>query len=195
MAKMTPEQEALYALQWNLPRSDLSTAVQLEYDRLKPVWEREAARLAWERAHPYQQRGASPVARPVTGDEVRDTTFMFGRRDGYDRAQVDDLLCRLAAEIDAGRPVEPLIENATFRDHTWTGGYDTEAVDWFLEQLRLDHRDLAGMSQDPWRDLAVTAQITRSEIGHLAGAHTWLAQKALWRYYSEECLSLNPPRK
>jgi len=55
---MAPEQEALYALQWNVPRSELSVAAQLEYDRLVPAWERgevrpaagelEAARLAWE---------------------------------------------------------------------------------------------------------------------------------------------------
>jgi hypothetical protein len=37
---MTPEQEAAYALDWDLPRDDLDPAVQLEYDRLK--MEREA---------------------------------------------------------------------------------------------------------------------------------------------------------
>jgi len=55
---MAPEQEALYALHWNVPRSELSVAAQLEYDELMPAWERgevrpaagelEAARLAWE---------------------------------------------------------------------------------------------------------------------------------------------------
>jgi hypothetical protein len=40
VAKMTPLQEALYALHWDLPHSDLSLAAQLEYDRGKPVWER-----------------------------------------------------------------------------------------------------------------------------------------------------------
>jgi DivIVA domain-containing protein len=121
----------------------------------------------------------------VTGDEVRDTTFLitWGKQ-VYDAAEVDDLLRRVAAEIDAGRPVEPLIENATFRSHKY--GYDPDAVDWFLEQLRLDHRDLTVMSQDPWRDLAVTAQFNRSEIGHLTGPG-WPARKALRRYYSEEC--------
>ena len=44
MAKMTPEQEASYALDWDLPRSDLSMAAQLEYDRLSR--ERKAAGLA-----------------------------------------------------------------------------------------------------------------------------------------------------
>lgn len=40
MSKMTPLQEALDALDRDLPRSGLSMAAQLEYDRLKPVWER-----------------------------------------------------------------------------------------------------------------------------------------------------------
>lgn len=34
MAKMTPEQEARYALDWGLARADLKPAVQAEYDRL-----------------------------------------------------------------------------------------------------------------------------------------------------------------
>jgi len=42
MSKMTPLQEALDALDRDLPRSGLSMAAQLEYDRLRPVWERGA---------------------------------------------------------------------------------------------------------------------------------------------------------
>lgn len=71
---MAPEQEALYALHWNVPRSELSMAAQLEYDRLGPAWERgetwpaaaglEATRRAWEVSRAY---GA---ARPVTGEEI-----------------------------------------------------------------------------------------------------------------------------
>jgi hypothetical protein len=49
MAKRTPEQEASYALIWNVARSDLSKAAQLEYDRLKAERERAAA-LAREAA-------------------------------------------------------------------------------------------------------------------------------------------------
>ena len=74
---MAPEQEALYALHWNVPRSELSMAAQFEYDRLRPAWELgetwpaaaelEAARRAWEGSRAY---GA---ARPVTGDEIGDT--------------------------------------------------------------------------------------------------------------------------
>ncbi len=196
---MTPEHEAPYALHGNVRRGELSAAMQLEDDRLNPASEQgedrpgaaelAAARLAGEREHPAS--AAWPVARPssqawpMTGDEVRDTTFMIARN-GYDVAQVDGLLRRVAAEIDADRPVEPLIKNATFRTASWARGYDVLAVDWFFEQLPLD-RDLAGMNQDPWRGLAITAQLTRSEVDNLAGTHTWLAQQALWRYYSGEC--------
>jgi hypothetical protein len=40
MTEVTPEQQALYALVRDLPRSDLPMAAQLEYDRLRPAWER-----------------------------------------------------------------------------------------------------------------------------------------------------------
>jgi hypothetical protein len=40
MTEVTPEQQALYALVRDLPRSDLPVAAQLEYDRLRPVWGR-----------------------------------------------------------------------------------------------------------------------------------------------------------
>lgn len=105
----------------------------------------------------------------MNGDEVRDTRFLgptgkFTR--GYDAAEVDELLHRIAAELDAGRQVRPLIENAVFRARTGTGGYDAQAVDWFLEQLRCreGHSEPARMS-DPWRDLAVGNYFTRSGPG------------------------------
>jgi len=43
VSDLTPEQEALYALGWDRPRSDLSPAAQVEYDRLKLAWEQDAA--------------------------------------------------------------------------------------------------------------------------------------------------------
>ena len=68
---LSPEQEALCALHWNVPRRELSIAAQLEYDRLRPAWERgevwpavedlEAARLAWE-----QEPAGTPPARSAT---------------------------------------------------------------------------------------------------------------------------------
>jgi hypothetical protein len=61
MAKWTPEQEALYALQWDLPRSDLSMAVQVEYDRLKADRERSGIMPA----------AAEPVDRFPSAPDVR----------------------------------------------------------------------------------------------------------------------------
>ncbi len=68
---MAPEQEALYALHWNVPRGELSMAAQLEYDRLRPAWEQgearpsagelEAARLAWDQEYPLKRDSRSPV--------------------------------------------------------------------------------------------------------------------------------------
>ena len=40
MTEVTPERQALYALGRDLPRGDLLMAAQLEYDRLRPAWER-----------------------------------------------------------------------------------------------------------------------------------------------------------
>jgi DivIVA domain-containing protein len=199
MAKMTPEQEARYALNWDLPRSDLSTAAQLEYDRL--TRERGAARPAREREHPGEQRGSWLVtrpgryARPVTGDQVRDTTFpawaSFSGGLGYDAAEVDDLLRRVADELDAGRPAEPLIKSAAFGKRS--NGYDIGAVDWFLGQLLFSPAptDLAELSADPWRDLGVVAQFTRSGMGDLAGRSalpSWLAiqYRKAWHDFDQE---------
>ncbi len=150
--KMAPEQEALYALHWNVPRSELSMAGQRAYDRLWPAWERgearpgagelEAARLAWELEHPSadEPRGSLLVtgpgryARLVTGDMIRDATFGIVRLgDGYDVAQVDELLGRIAEELDAGRPAGPLTRDAAFRVRR--NGYAVGDVDWFLGQL------------------------------------------------------------
>ena len=39
MTEVTPELQALYALDRKLPRGDLPMAAQLEYDRLRPAWE------------------------------------------------------------------------------------------------------------------------------------------------------------
>ena len=89
----------------------------------------------------------------MNGDEVRNVKFGRGL---YDAAQVNDLLARIAAELDAGRPAGPLIANATFQQRmsAWRG-YDSGAVDWLLDQLRRreDPTELARTNADPWRDL------------------------------------------
>jgi hypothetical protein len=50
---MTPEQEATYALDWDLPRADLDPAVRREYDRLK--MEREAQPPVPDAAEPQTE--------------------------------------------------------------------------------------------------------------------------------------------
>jgi DivIVA domain-containing protein len=129
-------------------------------------------------------------APPVNGGEVRDTWFLRagGGGHGYDESEVDALLRRVAAELDAGRPAGPLIENATFRERRIQGrGYDIDAVDWFLDQFLLHPvpTEPAGTSADPWRDLAV-AQLTRSGAG--AAAEPPARQpRNLRKYLAREC--------
>jgi len=55
---MTPEQEASYALDWNLSRDDLKPAVQEIYDRMKA--EREARGPAAPRWVPPEPEGRTP---------------------------------------------------------------------------------------------------------------------------------------
>ena len=75
----------------------------------------------------------------MNGDEVRNARFgpSVG---GYDAPQVDGLLRRIAVELDAGRPAGPLIADATLQPAEMglrsPRGYDIDAVDWFLDQLR-----------------------------------------------------------
>jgi DivIVA domain-containing protein len=111
----------------------------------------------------------SSYAPSVNGDVVRDTWFLrsswWRSITGYAVPEVDDLLGRVAAELDADRPAGPLIENATFRRIRMSRGYDIDAVDWFFDQLLLrpGHTGMAGISADPWRDLAV-AQLSRGKV-------------------------------
>ena len=111
----------------------------------------------------------------MNGDEVRGVWFLGARGPGhYNKADVNDLLARVAAELDSGRPAGPLIANATFRaPSTFVSkiGCLTGAVDWFLEQLRLqdESSEMARMNTDPWRDLATEPYCVYREPGELAG--------------------------
>ena len=123
----------------------------------------------------------------MTGEQVRDTTFLI-TSGGYDVTEVDDLLSSIAAELDVGRPVEPLAMNAAFR--TRRTGYDVDAVDWFLGQFlfRPGPGELTEMSSDPWRGLDVVGgRFTRSETGGRAESSGWQSGMALWERYDEEC--------
>ena len=111
---------------------------------------------------------------------------------GYDVAEVHELLRRLAAQLDAGRQVGSLIENAVFRTGMGIRGYDFGAVDWFLEQLRCqeDHGEPARMS-DPWRDLAVANYFTGGGRADLTTRIAMPLRRALQidRAQNEECLA------
>jgi hypothetical protein len=109
----------------------------------------------------------------VKGDAVRNVKFSRGAKFStgvYDASQVDDLLERIAAELDAGRPAGPVISNATFEERHFHHGYDTGAVDWFLDYLRRreDPSEQARRNADPWRDLDADPYHIRSEPGDLA---------------------------
>jgi DivIVA domain-containing protein len=88
MTELTPELEALYALHRNVPRSELSMAAQLEYDRLRPAWERgdarpaagelEAARLAWEQEY-RPKHDTGPAIRYAVDRSGTAHTFRYRR--------------------------------------------------------------------------------------------------------------------
>jgi DivIVA domain-containing protein len=156
----------------------------------------------------------------VDGDEVRGTRFARGRTEGYDAAEVNDLLGRVAAELDAGRSAGPLIENATFRRKSFTATgqswdsrhgatsrrlfglpiptpsqYDIDAVDWFLDQLSppTGGTERADIGADPWRDLAV-AQLAQRGTGTSAGATTIARKRSVFANvlkYAEQLRALD----
>ena len=120
--------------------------------------------------------------------------FHGGRHECYCQSppyyqEVDDLLRHAVAQLDAGRPVGPLIKNAQFwRAAGPRNGYDVDAVDWFLYQIRLlpDHSELTGIGTDPWHDLEVT-QLTRSEVSGPAEHPTGRAWLAPEKQFAEKC--------
>jgi hypothetical protein len=87
MAEMTPEQEALYALNWNVSRSELSMPGQLEYDRLR-------------QEHPAPQRELTPRARgwkhTVSEDGLNKTQAQINHIEAIIRKSlrwIDGILC------------------------------------------------------------------------------------------------------
>ena len=182
MAKLTPEQEAQYALKWNVSRSDLTTAAQHEYDRLRAdddrraAAAREAAAAAYEAAIRASGWVPGNYVPPMNGDEVRNTWFMHGgggNVSNYLASDVDGLLCRVAAELDARRPAGPLIEMTTFRTATGKKTYDIDAVDWFLDQLLpQDPRGRAGTSAGPWCDANDVAKLVPGGVSGLAECYS-----------------------
>ena len=126
----------------------------------------------------------------MNGDEVRNIGLSRFRGRGYRASEVNDLLLRIAAELDAGRPVGPLIANATFRTWSLRGSYKTGPIDWFLEQLRReDPAEMARMNADPWRDLATDPYCIRRQPGDIAGriaAPSQQEYEAAWRDFDQQ---------
>jgi DivIVA domain-containing protein len=124
----------------------------------------------------------------VSVGDVRAVRFCGG---DYRASEIDDLLGRVAAELDAGRPVGSLIRNARFRrgEGDPRKGYNVDAVDWFLDQLLLSpgYQALAGADEDPWRDLGEVTQLARGGISapaRDARGRAWLASE---ERFAEEC--------
>jgi len=92
------------------------------------------------------------------------------RKGIYDQSDVNELLGRIASEIDAGRRAGPLIANAAFHQRS-IRGYDARAVDWFLDQLQRDEDpdEVARINADPWRDLAADPYHIHRDPGAMEG--------------------------
>lgn len=105
----------------------------------------------------------------VNADALRNIKF---RKGIYDQSDVNELLGRIASEIDAGRRAGRLIANAAFHQRS-IRGYDARAVDWFLVQLQR-HEDpdaVARINADPWRELAADPYHIHRDPEPACGGH------------------------
>ena len=111
---------------------------------------------------PYSPLSKNGGELSVNGDDVRNMRFVRRLR-AYDPHQVDQLLDRVAEELDAGRAVLPLIGPVGLK--LVMRGYDRSAVDAFLDQILDEENDFepARLSTDPWRDLAVWDFVIRRQ--------------------------------
>jgi hypothetical protein len=130
---------------------------------------------------------------------LRGDLFPWAERDfggSYGVREVDDLVRRVAAELDAGHSPETLIRNATFPPGSGSARYEASAVDWFLEQFLAtpNPSDRAGMRLDERPDLPVANLITRRGSDDLAERPGSLSrrdrrkrQAETRRYLMEDC--------
>lgn len=149
----------------------------------------------WCHTPGHERQGLWPLARPgsyappMNGGEIRDTRFLRGFGWGYDVSEVDELLRRVAAELDADRPVRSLIENAAFRIRAYSRGCDVDAVDWFLDRLLHcpGHVELAGMNADPWPDLGAVTQVTQSRTADAVVRSGRVREGVSSKEFAEQC--------
>ena len=73
----------------------------------------------------------------LTSAEIRSTTFTVTRwREGYDKAEVDAFLARMALAVDTHTVVSPLeIVNVRFQPTKFREGYNQNQVDDFLDRI------------------------------------------------------------
>ena len=73
----------------------------------------------------------------LTSAEIRATTFTVTRwREGYDKAEVDAFLARLALAVDTHSTITPMeIVNARFQPTRLREGYNQNQVDNFLDRV------------------------------------------------------------
>ena len=73
----------------------------------------------------------------LTSAEIRSTTFTVTRwREGYDKAEVDAFLARMALAVDTHTVVTPLeIVNVRFQPTKFREGYNQNQVDDFLDRI------------------------------------------------------------
>ena len=132
---------------------------------------------------------ASPDDPVLDGHAVRNVTSR--RIGGYDTSQVNALLDRIAAELDAGRPAGTLIASEAFEQRPFARGYNAGAVNWFLEQLwrREDPAEADRMNADPWRDLAADPYCIHREpgdpVGHVARPSKQACADA-WNHFARQ---------
>jgi len=132
------------------------------------------------RAYPRRGKGAEASSceeLPVNGDQLRQTWFWPPRLEqhGYRAWDVDDLVSRVAAELDAGRPAGPLIGTTELGKRRWGRRYDIDAVDWLLGQflVRPGQFGPAGMGDDPWCGVPV-AQLAADGVSGQASRYSWV---------------------
>jgi DivIVA domain-containing protein len=206
--RLKPYWEAAGVREYRVGARAQVRAGQAEYDRVRQDLLRE--RLGATPSEPVPVVGgdrpairSGSYAPPLNGEQVRATRFLSAfASGGYDRSEVDDLLGRLAAELDAGRPVAPLIRGARLSQRQTlllrrvAKAYDVAAVDWFLEELlrREGHPEPPGASTDPWRDLPVVNMFTWPGSGDQPGRSRSLVEQAgqvdhadAERFFSGEC--------
>lgn len=73
----------------------------------------------------------------LASSEIRAQTFRVTKfREGYDKAEVDAFLARIALAIDTHTPVAKLeVVNARFSPTRFRQGYDQDQVDDFLDRI------------------------------------------------------------